>query len=92
VLSIRRRTELANRELQVLKRASMRAKGLALNGEFNRRASLTCADLGGCHQEYGHLLRVEKARAQRGYWARDPKVQERRRQILEKWREEGLGV
>jgi hypothetical protein len=28
--------------------------------------------------------------AQRAAWARDPKVQERRRQILEGWREEGL--
>jgi hypothetical protein len=28
--------------------------------------------------------------AMRAAWARDPKVQERRRQILERWREEGL--
>jgi hypothetical protein len=30
--------------------------------------------------------------AQRAYWARDPKVRERRRRILEWWREGGLGV
>jgi hypothetical protein len=28
--------------------------------------------------------------AQRAAWARDPKVQERRRQILDRWRDEGL--
>jgi hypothetical protein len=28
--------------------------------------------------------------AQRAAWARDPKVQARRREILERWREEGL--
>jgi hypothetical protein len=30
--------------------------------------------------------------AQRAAWARNPKVQERRREILERWRDEGLGL
>jgi hypothetical protein len=30
--------------------------------------------------------------AQREAWARDPKVQARRREIFERWRDEGLSV
>jgi hypothetical protein len=30
--------------------------------------------------------------AQRAAWARDPKVQARRREIIKRWRDEGLGV
>jgi hypothetical protein len=30
--------------------------------------------------------------AERASWARDPKVKARRREILERWRDEGLGV
>jgi hypothetical protein len=30
--------------------------------------------------------------AERAAYARDPKVQERRRQILERWRDEGLSL
>lgn len=30
--------------------------------------------------------------AERASWSRDPKVQARRREILDRWRDEGLGV
>jgi hypothetical protein len=30
--------------------------------------------------------------AERAAYARDPEVQERRREILKKWRDEGLGL
>jgi hypothetical protein len=51
--------------------------------EFYRQA-------GGAQGRRGMCKKCFRA-AERAAFARDPEVQERRRQILEKWREEGLG-
>jgi hypothetical protein len=46
---------------------------------------------GGAYGRRGMRKECYKA-AERASWARDPKVQERRREILERWREQGLTI